>query len=504
MFNILMENLSMKKFILKTFAALALAGGVASCGNDFLETNYYRGIDIDTGLNSVNNIGTALNGTYYRLFAYYFAGNYATSIGDIATDLAYWNGLTGHFDGIHTYTYTDTDSYLAGIWNYGYKVVDNSARVIKAAKALYDGASDAEKAELSLYLAEAHALRGYASLVLTNVFAHQIKVNGTDHSAKLGIVVVDEPIPAYTNVSRATVGASYAAIVNDFKTALEYFTAAGGDRGNLQYFGEAATYGLLARTYLYMEDWANAATNAQNALDVAGITTLAYTADAYAALYASETSNNESMFALAITSSNNWSANSCGTLWSTYNYSPSPKLQAMYGANDCRKSIMTFGATSTPEVPVYGAGKFVHTSSGNSAYGTNYIVNAPEMFLIIAEAKANIGTDLTGAQDALLVVAKRNADIATTADLPSSKAEILAFIKEERARELFQEGMRLYDLRRWGDKAEVFAMGAPATSYTHTDYEIADLVFPIPVSEINAGFGVVQNDDWSSSMPKAK
>ena len=75
MFNILMENLSMKKFILKTFAALALAGGVASCGNDFLETNYYRGIDIDTGLNSVNNIGTALNGTYYRLFAYYFGSD---------------------------------------------------------------------------------------------------------------------------------------------------------------------------------------------------------------------------------------------------------------------------------------------------------------------------------------------------------------------------------------------------------------------------------------------
>lgn len=490
----------MKKFILKTFAVLALAGGVASCGNNFLETNYYRGIDIDTGLNSVNNIGTALNGTYYRLFYYYFAGNYATSIGDIATDLAYWNGLTGHFNGIHSYTYTDTDLYLSGIWNYGYKVVDNSARVIKAAKALYDGASDAEKVELSLYLAEAHALRGYASLVLTNIFAHQVKVNGTDYSNELGIVVVDEPIQAYTNVSRSTVGESYAAIVNDFTTALQYFTAAGGDRGDLQYLGEAATYGLLARTYLYMEDWTNAATNAQNALDAAGITTLAYTADAYAALYASEVSNNESMFALAITTSNNWSANSCGTLWSTYNYSPSPKLQAMYGANDCRKSIMTFAASSTESVPVYEAGKFVHSSSGNSAYGTNYIVNAPEMFLIIAEAKAN-GTDLDGAKDALLTVAKRNADIATVADLPAAKADVLAFIKEERARELFQEGLRLYDLRRWGDKAEVFATGAPATTYTHTNFAISDLVFPIPASEVNAGFGVVQNEDWSSSMP---
>ena len=88
--------MSMKKNILKTFIILALGAGISGCGNSFLETNYYKGIDVETGLSTVDNISTALNGTYYDLFYYYFAGNYAINIGDIPTDISYWNGKTGH------------------------------------------------------------------------------------------------------------------------------------------------------------------------------------------------------------------------------------------------------------------------------------------------------------------------------------------------------------------------------------------------------------------------
>jgi hypothetical protein len=39
----------MKKLILKAFALTVLAGGVAGCGNSFLETDYYNGIEKETG-----------------------------------------------------------------------------------------------------------------------------------------------------------------------------------------------------------------------------------------------------------------------------------------------------------------------------------------------------------------------------------------------------------------------------------------------------------------------
>lgn len=490
----------MKKLILKAFALTVLTGGVAGCGNSFLETDYYKGIDQETALNSVDNISTALNGAYYQLYRYYFAGNYATTIGDIPTDLAYWNKGTQHFNDIYAYTVVDTDTYLYWIWNYGYKVIDNAARLIEAVDALYADSTEDEKAQLDLCKAEAYALRGYAQLVLVNIFAHQVKVNGTDFSLKPGIVLVDKPIKPLEKVERSTVGQSYTAIVNDLKDALTHFTAAGGDRGDLFYFGEAAVHGLLARTYLYMEEWDDAAAEAQNALDAKGITTLTYGKDTYKALYNGGASNTESMFALAINSSQNWQAQSCGTIWSTYDYSPSPWLQSIYEGTDCRTSVWVLSGTANS--PEFNGGKFAHFSSGNNTYGTCYIVNAPEMFLIIAEANAQSSTgSVSDAQNALLTVAKRNSAIASVSDLPSTKADLMTFIKDERARELFQEGLRLYDLRRWDVQAQVYATGAPNISFTYTNYKISDLVYPIPNDEITSGFGVAQNEGWSSTLP---
>ena len=275
----------MKKNILKTFIILALGAGISGCGNSFLETNYYKGIDVETGLSTVDNISTALNGTYYDLFYYYFAGNYAINIGDIPTDISYWNGKTGHFDGIYTYTYTDTDTYLKAIWEYGYKTADNAARVIEASKALYENVAAEEKSELDRCMAEAYALRGYAQLMLVNVYAHQVKVNGTDHSSAPGIVLIHKPIEALSQVSRSTVGQSYEAIVSDFNLAIMHFDAAGGDRQSLVFFNKAAVYGLLARTHLYLEDWDKAMQYAQIALDEKGIAELTYGTAKYKALY---------------------------------------------------------------------------------------------------------------------------------------------------------------------------------------------------------------------------
>ena len=97
------------------------------------------------------------------------------------------------------------------------------------------------------------------------------------------------------------------------------------------------------------------------------------------------------------------------------------------------------------------------------------------------------------AQTALLYTAKRNPAITAVADLPSTKEDLLKFIAEERIRELFTEGNRLYDLRR---------TEATATIAGKANFKPYNSVFPIPASEINAGFMTQQNDDWASNLPK--
>lgn len=495
----------MKKNILKVCALVGLIFTTSGCGNSFLETDNYTGVDVETGLNSVANISTALNGTYYQLFYPYFAGNYSLAIGDIPTDLSYWNGKTGHWDDIYTFTFNDTDTYLKYIWEYGYKVADNAARIIEASKAIYDTSNDEEKKQLDLCMAEAYALRAYSQLVLVNIYAHQIKVNGQDFSNEPGIVVIDMPKEALKNVSRSSIGDTYTAIITDLNNALSSFDKAGGDRDDAKYIGKAATYGILARTYLYMENWDGAISAANSALSLKPKTNaLAYTVDAYKALYDTPFKNTESFFELAITNSNNWAASSYGTLWSTYNFSPSPKLKALYATTDCRTSIFGDGKDSTPQAPVFNGGKLSCASTGNPAVATNYIVNAPEMYLIIAESylKSTTQYNISESQNALLKVAKRNSNITSTSDLPSNDAGLLDFIKDERARELFQEGLRLYDLRRWDENADVYAYNSPDVAFTFSNYKISNLVFPIPSAEVNAGFGVEQNKDWANSLPK--
>lgn len=477
-------------------AALAMCGGLSGCGDGFLETNIYNGIDIETGLDNVVNIGYALNGTYYRLQSYYFGGNYVYNFGDIASDISYWNTKTNHFNNIYNFAPTETDNYLYYIWNYGYKVADNSARIIKASNEIYSKATDTEKADLDLYMAEAYALRAYSQLYLVNIFAHQVKVDGKDYSAEPGIVIINEPIQAYSVVSRSTIGETYAAIEGDLAKSLEHYGKVGSDRGEINYFTLAAVYGLQARTYLYEEKWAEAAAAAEKAIAASGITTLAYTPDAYKKLYSGQWTNNESFFCLAIDQTDNYSANSSGTLWTTYNYSPSPYLQSMMANDDVRTSIWAEGDGSSPTQPVFNGGKLYY-GGGNPAYATNYLINAPEMFLIQAEAYARLN-QVDKSKEALLVVAKRNPAITSVADITG---DLMTFIRDERARELFQEGLRLYDLRRWGQKANIIATGAPEIGWLSSDFNISDCVYPIPVDEINAGFGVTQNTNWRNTFP---
>lgn len=495
----------MKKSIIKTGAAVIMAFSLSACGNSFLDTPMYDSVDVENGLNDPSTVGYALNGTYAYLLQYQSAGNYSSLIGDYASDIVY-NGLEmgTHGTDIYQFIYNETTGTLSSIWNYDYKVIDLASRVIQACERLIPDASVAEAEELQMYEAEARTLRAYATLMLTNVFGHQVKVAGQDFSNELGVVIVETPVQAYEHIERSTVGQCYTQILKDLNTAISLFDK-GGSRGNLYYLSPQAAYGLLARTQLYLENWSEAAAAAQRAIEISGINTLTYDPVAYKALYNGGKSNVESMFALAISSTDNNGTNSAGQFFTNYGYSLSPYLNSLYGPEDCRTSIFDFvdEGKSMPwwenKIPFNG-GKFGYFGGSSVTYATNYLVNAPEMFLIQAESYANMN-QISQAQNSLLVVAKRNNAITSVEDLPSTVQGIMEFLHEERARELFQEGLRLWDLRRWNISCNLDAVAAPEIMFAYNNQHVGNLVFPIPANEVNSGFGVVQNPDWSSSKP---
>lgn len=493
----------MKKTIIKIYCSIAASLAMTGCGSSFLDTPMYDAVDLEGGLKDPATVSYALNGAYAYLLDYRSAGNYSSIFGDYASDIVYNDFSMGtHFDDIYLYSYTDTEGSFSSVWSYDYKVIDLAARVIEACENLKSDATELEFEEYQMYEAEARCLRAYASLMLVNIFGHQVMVNGQSYANEPGIVVVDNPIPAYQTVSRNTVGETYEQIINDLTTAIRLFQTA-GSQNNLYYFSQKSAYGLLARANLYLENWSEAADAATKALNLSGITKLTYDAQEYKALYNGGKSNNESMFCLAISTTDNNGSNSAGQFFTGYGYSLSPYLMSLYAPTDCRLSIFGFANNESwwGNKNAFNGGKFGYFSGTNPNYATNYLVNAPEMFLIQAESYARQNM-LSQAQNALLTVAMRNNAIKDTSDLPQTVNGVIEFLYEERARELFQEGLRLWDLRRWNINANLSAYDAPNIKYDYNNQHVGDLVFPIPSNEVNAGFGVTQNPTWNSSMPR--
>lgn len=488
----------MKNKIVKTFLSLLLIGGLSSCGDSFLKTDYNAGIDLDTGLATADNIKTALNGTYYNLYYYGFGGNYAVSIGDIASDLAYFNGSTGHFNDIYSYSVSPESTYLDYIWSYGYKISDNASRIIKASKAIRESLNSTDQASLDLYTAEAYGLRAIANLYMVNIFALPYKVdNGADNSDAPGIVVLDEPIQAFAKVERSTIAQTYTSIVNDLQEAIKLFNTLKNDRG-FEYVNKAAVHGFLARTYLYMQEYDKAEAEAQATIDLFGGHIIT-NASEYKAQFTSLADGTETIFNIHTDGSNNLSANSPGTLWTKYGYMPNSTYGALLATNDIRNFFMDRNSTSSTEQSM-GA-KYLGVGD-NPAVASQRLLGLPEMYLIVSEsALKKSNTDLTTAKDALLKVAQRNPSITSTSDLPSDKAGLISFVEDERSRELIQEGHRFQDCRRWGKKISVYDLG-DGLGFKYTNFEISKFCFPIPSSEINSGFGVLQTENWSSHLPK--
>lgn len=464
----------------------------------FFDTDNREGVDVTGGLNSTANVRNALNGTYYNMYYYAFGGNFAVSIGDIAADLTYFNFSTGHWSGIYSYNVTEEDTYLQGIWQYGYKVADNSTRIIKAYSEIYDAQVASDKADLDVMVAEAYGLRALSYLYMSNVYCLPYKVEGgVDNGSQLGLVVLDAPIGVADKVSRSTVAQTYEAIIKDLNSALTYFDKGAKDRG-FKYITPAAIHALKARTYLYMEDYENALKEANSALALQKGKIVTDAAE-YKAMYTSlATAGKETIFTISVDAANNLSANSPGTLWTKYAHMISAKYAEYLDAQDIRQVLME--RSGTPALSTGGKFKGVN---GNPAVASQRLLGIPEMYLIVAEASLKkSATDVAGAQKALLEVAKRNPNIKTTSDLPSAKADLIKFVEDERARELIQEGHRFQDCRRWGKKISAYLINESTGSYKFENFDVSKFCFPIPYAEVSTGAGVVQNPNWSAALPK--
>lgn len=485
----------MKKYLYIILLSVTASLSFTSC-DDLFDTNKRDGVEINGGLTDATRMNTALNGAYYNLYYYGFCGNFAVSIGDMAADLGYFNFATSHFSSIYTYNVTEDDSYLKFIWEYGYKVADNATRIIEAYPSVKETEVENNQETLDRIAAEAYGLRALAYFYMSNVYCLPYKVEGgTNNGDQLGLAILEKPVGVNDKVQRSTIAETYDAMLKDIDAALEIFKTA-QPRG-FDYITPTALHALKARIYLYMEEYEKAATEANTAISLhkGKIET---TAAGYKTMYTSLATVDETIFNVHVDGTNQLSANSPGTLWSKYGHMLSVEYAKYLGKNDVRQ-FLTERAGGVSK-----GGKFTGVD-GNPAVSSQRLIGLPEMYLIVTEALLKKSSpDIAGAQEALLNVAKRNNDIKTVADLPSSKDELVTFLEEERIRELAQEGHRFQDCRRWGKKISAYLADEKQTekSYNFNNFDVSKFCFPIPRAEVNTGAGIVQNPNWADALPE--
>ncbi len=156
------------------------------------------------------------------------------------------------------------------------------------------------------------------------------------------------------------------------------------------------------------------------------------------------------------------------------------------------------------------------TPKNRTYNSTNFpVIRYADVLLMKAEAENEVnGGPNAAAYKALNEVRRRGYGKAVDvpdadADAPAGmgKQDFLAFLQDERARELAFEGMRKHDLIRWGlYLSKMQSLIADITTNAPSAWRYAanaaknvtarNLVFPIPNTEITVNHLIIQNPNW--------
>ncbi|MGS2740034.1 RagB/SusD family nutrient uptake outer membrane protein [Sinomicrobium sp. M5D2P17] len=311
--------------------------------------------------------------------------------------------------------------------------------------------------------AEARVGRSFEYWLLVNLFARQY--NPVSAASDPGVPLVTVPDASGDTPLRSSVQEVYDFIIKEVEESVADLP----DKAvNFARPDKTAAYALLARYYLFAGDYEKALLNADRAIARNGQLT------DYAALEAeAEGEENNAPIRTEQYMGSYMGAGFPFTVWL------SDELQELYDPGDYRLARLL-------RTPCYITGECVEGRYSNGGSFTASInTSVPEMYLVRAECHARLGAGAKALNDINLLRSKRLPgevyEDLTGSDFASDR-ETLAFVLDERRREMLFTGIRLFDLKRLNLEPEF------ATTVTHTmkgeTYilrpEDNNWVFPIP------------------------
>jgi hypothetical protein len=401
---------------------------------------------------------TALNGAYRALGNNGYYGENFVELGFFAGG-DWINQTTGGSANLVIQNFRSDDSYFQSVWSAIYATINSANNVLAKVPGLQDPALTSPLK--NQILGQAYFIRALCYFDLTRSWG--------------GVPIVLTPTTSATGenakVKRNSESASWAQVENDLDSAYQLLPNTVQSR----YVAVQNTVvALRARLHLYKKEWAQAEADASLLINNPNYAL----ASTYSAWFYQST-NPESIFEIQFSAQNTSGISTqmqVPAKGGNYRYAPAQTLVNLL--ND----VTVGGGRSALVAKQVQAGS---TTWYGNLYTKNtdpvYVLRIAEQYLIRAEARTQLGTNLTGALSDLNAVRKR-ANVPVSTD--NSQAGLLLQLENERRVEFALEPFRWYDLARTGRAVNV--LNIPAYK----------LLFPIPATEITLNTNLEKNPGY--------
>lgn len=496
----------MKKNLLYTFL-LALALSVSSCLDKYPE----NAILADDAITTIDEADQAVIGIYSSFLSGALYSGYLTLLPDIQTDLVYAvNGYTNTYGDIWRWNdILATNSQIESVYAALYTVIGRCNFLLDNAENMRQKMTDDDALDrLDVYCGEAYFARALAYSELIKQFCKAYE-SDADAQNELGVVLrthyySDEPI------KRASLYDSYQQVLSDLELAEkalalgdDYDIAVDGYMYNSTYFNEYTVCALRARIALYMKKYDEAIKYSTKVID-SGHYFLSSATQLYDSQYSyyqymwTSDNSTEVIWKIGFTSTSYGGA--LGQVFFNYDYNsmkpdyvPAQWVLSLYDSNDLRYStfFQTFTTGHThgltwPLLAKYWGNEGLYNEAQLLHVSMPKVFRLSEQYLIRAEAYvmnedfAKAGKDITTLRKA------RYSTYGTSTAI--SKDNAMKIVEEERVKELFMEGFRLMDLKRWHKGFERTPQEQSLENGSSLVVEKDDplFVWPIPQHEIES------------------
>ena len=500
---------------IKVFATVVIASSMMSC----LEKFPGDAILEEDSMQTFRDAEQTLTGIYAALMSGSLYSGYLTLLPDIQADLVHAvQGNTNTYGTHWLWDIRSTNAEITSVYGSLYYVIGCCNLYLDKVGSLRESLTDDQEITyLDYYTGEVYCARALAYSELLRCFC---KAYDKDTASKELGVALDSTYFGKKPLKRSSLKESYDFVIRDLKKAEELLEDAEYGYSS-PYFSLASANALHARMALYMKDDKEAVKYATKLIEdnhYALSTSASYTSGVSPITGASKVYNFvDYMWTNDLSTEVIWMVDYTitsyggvlGQVFLNFNndyvnyypdYVPSNWILKLYASNDVR-----YNAYFTNLTTGYAHGltwPLLTKYFGNETFIANliYHVSKPkpmrlaEQYLIRAEAYCMQGDWAKATAD---LAALRNARHSGGASTNITKDNWMQTISDERVRELYMEGFRLHDLKRWNKGFQRQPQSSTQKEGSSLKIEAGNplFVWPIPKNELEAPGSQIQPNE---------